>query len=611
MKIEDISLLKKGLLIISVPLVAELALVFALIGLIEQSNRDAAQVYWRQQITAEIDNLFRLTFDAFSTVVSYGMRRDENLAKHYDEVIVEIGRLKPEIVRLCAKDKDASARVKDAFPVLDDGLKMLQEIKDERAKGASNPLAHLNPLEKQSRLFKMIKQFKTLQHDLDDPLVKEEAQARRIHGRDRMRVIYVLAGGVFVNVALALALIIFLNKSISTRLMVIVDNSQRLASKQKLLAALPGLDEVAALDASFHKMSAALAASQEKQNEIINNSEDVICSVSMDGKFLLLNQSAERLWGRRAETLIQQPVHSIIDDPSEQLPAYFSKLRESSKTRPVSVSVVKPDGSRGDSLWSCHWSELDQCFFCVVHDNTAERERERLKERFVNVIGKQLKTPLETIQADLSVLASTAEGHLSDRGKKGLRDSLNSSDRIIRLVDELMELKKMEEGVLQMQFVRGSALETLKNALSGLQSFAEKKKIVLEANASDDLELEADHKRLIQVIVNMLSNAIKYSPSGGKVIVSAEVQGKEVVFSVIDEGPGIPQEALSSLFERFKRLEREVDKSVKGTGLGLSICKMFVEAHGGTVGVENNKDKGSRFWFSVPLTQENHTEVTA
>lgn len=609
MKVEDLSLLKKGLLIISVPLVFELGLFFVLTGLIEQSHKDASQAYWRQQITGEVDNLFRLTFDAFSSVVSYGMRRDEKIAEHFDDVMKKIEVVKPRLMKLCSKDRDAVRRLHDAFPILDDGFKLLQGIKNERAQGAANPLSNMSFLERQSRLFKLIKQFKSIQRDLDNPIIAAESRARRAHERDRMMVISVLWGGFAANAAIALALANFMNKSISTRLMIIVDNSQRLAKKQELAALQPGLDEVGRLDASFHEMSEALAASQEKQNEIINNSEDVICSVSVNGEFQSLNRSVERQWGRKPADLIEHPVSEIMDGSYDLLREYFSKLQQSSKPRPVSVGIEKPDGGKVDSLWSCHWSAVDQCYFCVVHDNTAERERERLKERFVNVIGKQLRTPLESIQRDLSKFASTAEERISDRGKKGLRDSLSSSNRIIRLVDELMELKKMEEGVLQMQFTNGSALETIKNALSGLHSFAEKKKISLEAHAGN-FELEADHKRLIQVIVNMLSNAVKYSPSGGKVVVSAELQDSNVVFSVIDEGPGIPPEALNSLFERFKRLDREVDKSVKGTGLGLSICKMFVEAHGGTVGVENNEVKGSRFWFSVPVSRQNHKEFT-
>ena len=597
----DISIFKKGLLIIGIPLLFELLLVGILSFLVSQSSKDVAQAQWRQDQGSAVDNVFRCSFNAFTAVIAYGVDETEENAQHYDNAIKSVAPARKFLKELCASDKDSSERVAHADDFLNGNLRMIESIKTELDQG-EKALHSMSFLERQAYLLKMVRQLKNLQHDMNDPNLEMEAIAHRAHERDRILVFFVLILGLAGNVIVALKVSNFFSRNVSDRLKVIADNGRLLAKKQELEPPQDGRDEVALLDHTFHTMTTALAASAAKQREIMDNSADVICSLSENGEFMLLNQSSERRWGYKPSELIDSLLNELLSSESaSQISEYFAKLRSSTNARPVSVQMRNKSGALIDTSWSCHWSELDQCFFCVVHDISDQREAERIKERFVNVMGKHLRFPLESIQGNLQDLSESMPGVLNDRGVKLVKSCTLSSGRIIQLVDELMDLEKMEQGGPQLQLNEVQVSEIISSSFASLQSFADQNQIKLVSNAID-LTFKGDSNRLTQVLVNILSNAVKYSPPGGTVTVSAEKIGKNLTFAVSDEGPGIPPEALSSLFARFKRLDRAIDKTVTGTGLGLSICKMIVEAHGGEIGAGNNPGRGSRFWFSVPLS---------
>ncbi len=604
MKGEKLSIFQKGLVIIGIPLIFELALLSSLNLLVAQSSKDASEAQYRQEQTREIDNVFRLCFDELAAVIAYGMAKQESSGQHFDEVMQEISERRKTLKIMCAKDRDSLDRINRADELIDGGLHMLSKIKSQIDHGQKNPLSFMSFMDKQAHLLKLVKQFRKLQHEMNNPNLELEAIAHRAHERDRGLMLLVLLIGLMGNIIVALGVANFFSRSVSSRLSIIADNSRLLSEKKALHEPQNGQDEVALLDHTFHEMTASIAASSAKQKEIMDNSEDVICTVSDNGIIVMINQAAERHWGYSSGEMLEHSLNEFLtEDSAIQLLDYLSKLRTAGRLRPLAAAVKGSSGSLIDVSWSCHWSEIDQCFFCVVHDISLQREHERVKERFIKIMGKQLRSPIERIQDNLQILSKSLASDLNARGNKVLNSSLLSTGRIINLVDELMDLEKMEQGVLQLQFAEVSVKDIIASACASLQSFADKRQIHLETSAVD-LKITADGKRAIQVLVNLMSNAVKYSPEGGTVTIKADRDEAGMIFTVSDEGPGIPPQALNSLFARFRRLERDIDKTVSGTGLGLSICKMIVEAHGGQVGAKNNPDKGSCFWFTVPVKEK-------
>ncbi|MBX9688285.1 MAG: PAS domain S-box protein [Candidatus Obscuribacterales bacterium] len=599
MKLENLNLSRKGLLIIGVPLIFELSLAAALAGLTAQSAKDAAQAQWRQEQMIEGDIVFRHCFEALFLLVSYGMDRNEKTSRDFELSIAEIRRSEKTLQILCKGDKDSKARLKNAIAVIDSGVDMLRKVKSERERGEKNPLSFMNAFEKQAFLVKQIKSFKRLQHDLNNPHVEQEAIARKANQQDRALIMLVLGLGLFINIAVAIAVANFFSRSISSRLLLIADNSRLLAIKLPLNPKQEGSDEVALLDRTFHEMAAALAESAEKQAEIMKYSEDIICTIDNNSRILVISDSLERHLGYKPAELIGREVYDFMSEESAQrLQEHFASLKNSKVARPPVLSLKKAGGGNMESSWACHQADSEDCIFCVVHDVSDQQEQQRLKKRFVNIIGNQLRSRLLSIQTNLDEISKASSDRLNARGLKSMGNSLASSGRIVDLVDELLELERMEQGLLQLQFSSSDSLSVIREAVASVQSYAEQKKVQIES-PEIAIPIEADSKRLVQILVNLLSNAIKYSPSESKVRILTEENEQQVVFSVCDEGPGLPPEAIAGLFARFKRLNREVDKSVTGTGLGLAICKLIAEQHDGSVGAENNADRGSRFWFSI------------
>lgn len=249
--------------------------------------------------------------------------------------------------------------------------------------------------------------------------------------------------------------------------------------------------------------------------------------------------------------------------------------------------------------WSGHWSESDQALFCVAHDMSERIEMERFKQQFVSMISHDLRTPLSAVKSTLELLGAGALGSLSEKGQTKVGRAEENLRHTIELINNLLDLEKMESNRMELD-ARITALKPiLDRALEAVSALAERKRIKInDPNCS--VEVVADEQRLTQLVINLLGNAIKFSPDGSKITVAVEQIGLMVRVSISDTGPGIPSDQLESIFDRYHQTKSAATAKVEGTGLGLAICKAIAEAHKGSIGVESTEGKGSTFWFSVP-----------
>jgi signal transduction histidine kinase len=233
----------------------------------------------------------------------------------------------------------------------------------------------------------------------------------------------------------------------------------------------------------------------------------------------------------------------------------------------------------------------------TFHKMADEREQiERMKQEFVAMLSHDLRSPLTSVQGTLTLAATGAYGDLSERLSSELNRAQRNAQRLIGLVNDLLDIEKMDSGMMELHKADVSLKEIFERSLESVEALAEPEKIVIKARHAN-LDVCADRDLLIRVLVNLLSNAIKYSPAGGVIEITASDfphGGTEV--RVCDQGPGIPDSYKSSIFDRFQ----QVQGTKGGSGLGLAICKAIVEGHGGTIGVESEQGKGSTFWFRIP-----------
>jgi len=244
------------------------------------------------------------------------------------------------------------------------------------------------------------------------------------------------------------------------------------------------------------------------------------------------------------------------------------------------------------------------------------KEADRLKKEFVGIISHELRTPLTSIQALLTLLDAGVLGDLPDRSKARIRGAEADVERLIRLIGELLDIEKMESGRLEMLFTDVKLDGVLSRAVNSVRMIAEKRELTISYPETDEM-LVADGDRLVQVLVNLMSNSIKFSPQGSSIDLGVDSDDQEIKFTVTDHGRGIPKEFRDSIFDRYKQVEANDARQKGGTGLGLAICKAIVEQHGGTIGVDSREGEGSTFWFRIPRDvqetprQQNTEKLTA
>ncbi|UCC71214.1 MAG: response regulator [Gemmatimonadota bacterium] len=241
----------------------------------------------------------------------------------------------------------------------------------------------------------------------------------------------------------------------------------------------------------------------------------------------------------------------------------------------------------------------------LYRDVTAEAEAEATKSEFVSLVSHELRTPLTSVKTSLNLLVRGAAGAISDGVRDLMEIALRNLDRLIRLVDDLLDLSRIESGRVVAKLEPISVDEAAARAIDAVIAFAEEQNVSIEIEEPEpDTLVIADADRLQQVFVNLLSNAVKFSPAGGRVKLSWWRQADQAVLRISDEGPGIPADQLEEIFEKFRQLERTETRSHGGAGLGLAICRSIVEQFGGDMWAESEEGTGSRFFVRLRLAYE-------
>lgn len=246
----------------------------------------------------------------------------------------------------------------------------------------------------------------------------------------------------------------------------------------------------------------------------------------------------------------------------------------------------------------------------------AVQEAGARREQFTSMISHDLRSPLAAINITLAMVQTGAYGNLNAVGQERINSAEKSIQRLLNLINQLLDTEKLEAGLFQLQISRVGLLSVVYPAVEALKQLADEKQIELSFRCQD-YEVEVDLERMSQVVQNLLSNAIKFTPKWGKITLKSEETEDSYIVSVSDTGVGIKEEFLERIFDRFEQISEDdmprqairqgqaksrlstADRLV-GSGLGLSICKALVEAHGGEIGVHSLEGKGSTFWFSLP-----------
>lgn len=357
----------------------------------------------------------------------------------------------------------------------------------------------------------------------------------------------------------------------------------------------------------------AVKASEARIRTIIENMMVALVIVTKDGFIESVNPSTERIFAYRAEELVGRHILCLFkeakhyselnpDDQAIFVEALYQRslyrigegdcLKSNGEDFPVEISLTEFLSAEGPR------------YMANILDVSERREVEKLKKEFVATVSHELRTPLTSIRGSLTLLNVGALGALPDQAKKVVALAERNTIRLITLINDILDIEKIESGKLDMVFDAVPIAGVLERSVEAIRSFAEQQGIKLEVKSSQ-ANVVADGDRLVQVVVNLVSNAVKFSPKGETVTIAVEEIPGTLEVRVIDHGRGIPDKYKNLLFQRFQQVEHADSRKKGGTGLGLAICKGIIEQHGGTIGVESEEGKGSTFWFRIPLASAN------
>ena len=370
-------------------------------------------------------------------------------------------------------------------------------------------------------------------------------------------------------------------------------------------------DEIGHLSDAFNEMTAGLrevrrkdedklVRIQQSTQQTFNSLPNAVAMVDLDGKVEIATEMASKTFGLKRGVQIQG-LHvkwmadlfkeALASDPAQMLKKSAPVIQhfvnaEEHYFQPTAVPILNK------------WKQMTGVIM-VLNDVTFQLEQDEMKREFISTVSHQLKTPLTSVRMALHILLEEKIGSLTPKQADLLIAAREDSDRLNGIIENLLDISRIESGKIEMNIQPVSPAQLVLKAAESFRSSAHDHGVDLVTELPDDLpHVSADTIQISHVFANLISNALKYTVSGGKIIVSAQTDREQVRFGVTDTGQGIEVQYLPRVFDRFFRVPGQEMET--GTGLGLAIVKEIVEAHGGTVGVESTLGIGSTFSFTLP-----------
>jgi two-component system phosphate regulon sensor histidine kinase PhoR len=416
-----------------------------------------------------------------------------------------------------------------------------------------------------------------------------------------------LAGGAVLAIFVALVIGLFVSRRVTRPLRGMEDAARRMAEGD-LAQAVPvaGADEIAALGVALNRTAVALREKiehlgdeQAKVRTILDGMTEGVVALDDRGRLLLLNPAARAMFSVGNGIAEGRPFLEVIRqkellDLVEEVRGSGNPARHELELGPPVNRVVAARGA------PVGLGPETAGVLLVLHDVTELRRLERVRSEFVANVSHELRTPLTCIKGYLETLL---DGALDDRAhaRRFLEVAGTHAERLDRLIDDLLELSNIESGRVTLVPMRLDLGDIVAGVAAMFERQTTQSRQTLEGRVPPGLAVRADRDRLVQILVNLVDNAVKFTPEGGRIRIEAEASPDgRVAVRVQDTGIGIPSTELPRITERFYRVDKTRSREVGGTGLGLAIVKHLVQAHGGEIHIESALGHGTTVSFSLP-----------
>ncbi len=344
-----------------------------------------------------------------------------------------------------------------------------------------------------------------------------------------------------------------------------------------------------------------------KLAQVVQFAADAIIVISEEGIISSWNTGAERLYGWKAKEAVGQNYSQLLTpEKADEVLMRINSTRQLRRVENVETIHKRKDGSdvNVSQSWSAIYTGADDVAAISVsaRDTSEKKEAEKRVSEFYSMVSHELRTPLTSIRASMGLMEGGVAGKLSEMAEKLVLIARIETDRLIRLINDILDIRKIEAGKLDLEIKSWSLTDLVESTIAAMKPMADLQRIAINTTAHFSGKVRYDRDRFIQVLTNLISNAIKFSPTDSEISVDAQlIDPLRLRISVSDVGPGIASDQLNKLFGRFQQLDSSDSRPKGGTGLGLAISKEIVKEHGGTIGVDSVLGKGSTFWFEIPL----------
>jgi len=340
-----------------------------------------------------------------------------------------------------------------------------------------------------------------------------------------------------------------------------------------------------------------LAADDTRSRALLDAIPDLVLRVRRDGTIVDYKADREIDFALPPSLLKGKTLHEVLPNMAEPSMQCIERALRTGKVQVQEYQTLVGGGLR-DREARVVASGSDEVV-AIIRDVTEQREAQRMKDHFVSMVSHELRTPLTAIHGALALLTEGVLGEIPERAHQMLGIATANTERLIRLTNDIIDVQRIRLG--KFEIVKGACntADLLAHAVDAMRPLAERAGVTLDS-APQAVPLVADDDRIVQVFVNLLGNAIRYSPPGAAVSATAVPRGDRIVFQVKDRGPGIPVYNLESIFEAFQQADAPDIRAKGGIGLGLYICRRIVEAHGGRIWAESAPGEGATFTFTLP-----------
>ncbi len=352
---------------------------------------------------------------------------------------------------------------------------------------------------------------------------------------------------------------------------------------------------------------------KNKTKTILKNIADGVIVTDPDNKVLVVNSVAESWLGLGENEILDQPVEKVIYE--QNLLSLVNKIRHEGNHEDTTVElIIKPDNKKKQIVLQAKAAQVIDNenkligIVTIFRDITKEKEIDRMKTELVSMVAHELRSPLTSIAGFSELLLD--EGLTQEQSKEYAEIILKESNRLGDLINKFLDISRIESGKSQVHKTPVQIGHVIESVLEMNMYLAERKGMKVNLNVPEDLAtVWVDREMMGEVILNLFSNAVKYSPDGKAISIEVDEKDDEQLVKMIDQGYGIPEKSLNKIFEKFYRVtDNEHIQEVTGSGLGLSLVKEIVELHDGAIWVESKLGEGSTFTFSIPKTEEENTQ---